>query len=328
MVTDGGGGRRRRGSGRPTMRDVAQAADVSVAVVSYCFNHPDRVAAVTRERVLATARALGYEGANAAARALRTGRTGVIGLICPEERRSPLDDPCDLQVARGVAHVAADAGLGLVLAPRGDALVDGVVTLGDAVGRPGLPRVAVSDGPASDADDCDRVSCDVAAGVAQGTSMLLEHGHRRFAVIGWVGDGARRESALRTLAGSGATVNLMEGESRRRGDGDLCARAALPPAAMPTAVIALSDEIAMSAMEVVASRGLRVPEDVSVMGVDDIPEAGLLGLTTVSVPYREKGEIAMGMLAALLRGDPVPKVPPLLSPFIPRRTTGPAPPLL
>src|SRR3989442_5769750 len=103
----------------PTARDVAQAAGVSVAVVSYAFSRPERVAAATRERVLATAAAIGYAGPDPAARALRLGRHGAVALVGPGSAEALLADPATALVARGLARACDRAGVALVLAGAG-----------------------------------------------------------------------------------------------------------------------------------------------------------------------------------------------------------------
>src|SRR5437879_9999151 len=116
-------------SGRaPTARDVAQAAGVSVAVVSYAFSRPERVAAATRERVLATAAAIGYSGPDPAARALRLGRHGAVALVGPGSAEGLLADPATALFARGLARACDRAGVALVLA-GGAGAVDGAVVL-------------------------------------------------------------------------------------------------------------------------------------------------------------------------------------------------------
>jgi DNA-binding LacI/PurR family transcriptional regulator len=109
----------------PTVRDVARAAGVSIAVVSYAFNRPDRVASATRERVLAAAAALDYPGPHPAARALRLGRHGAVALVGPSSVDALLADPAAVLVARGLARVCDRAGLALLLAGGPGHVADG-----------------------------------------------------------------------------------------------------------------------------------------------------------------------------------------------------------
>ena len=99
----------------PTARDVARAAGVSTAVVSYAFNRPDRVASATRERVLATAAAIGYRGPDPAARALRLGRHGAVALSGRGSGEPLLADRAAALVARGWGAHATAAGVALLL---------------------------------------------------------------------------------------------------------------------------------------------------------------------------------------------------------------------
>src|SRR5689334_10651565 len=105
------------GAGRPTMRQVAEAAGVSPMTVSYVFSRPDRVAPETSEKVRAAARRLGYPGPHPAARSLRRGRVGSLGVVLGERLTYAFED---LQAARflaGVADVCAAEGVGLSLVP-------------------------------------------------------------------------------------------------------------------------------------------------------------------------------------------------------------------
>ena len=112
---------------RPTLRHVAEAAGVSIAVVSYVFNRPDRVAPSTRGRVLATAAALGYHGPDPTGRALRLGRVGAIGPIGPAGATGLLDDHATMPIARGLAAACDRAGVALTIASETVPALDGVV---------------------------------------------------------------------------------------------------------------------------------------------------------------------------------------------------------
>src|SRR5690242_3085020 len=122
---------RRSGRRAPTARDVAQAAGVSVAVVSYALSRPERVAAATRERVLATAAAMGYAGPDPAARALRLGRHGAVALVAGASAERLLADPATALFARGLARACDRAGVSLVISAggTGTGAVDGAVVL-------------------------------------------------------------------------------------------------------------------------------------------------------------------------------------------------------
>src|SRR4051794_20185185 len=140
------------------MSDVARAAGVSVMTVSYAYNHPDRVAPATREKVLAAAARLGYPGPDAAARNLRRGRTGNLGVVLGEHLTYAFADDQATSFLAGVAEVCTEHGLGLTLIPITggpadvdrvrEAAVDGFVVWTTVDDDPVLAAVAASALPA------------------------------------------------------------------------------------------------------------------------------------------------------------------------------------
>jgi DNA-binding LacI/PurR family transcriptional regulator len=141
-----------------TLAQVAATAGVSTMTASYTYNHPARVSAASRRRVLAAAQALGYAGPDPAARSLRRGRAGALGVVLGEHLSYAFDDPQATAFLGGVAEVCAEAGDGMTILPVGDstgsvhrisaAAVDGfvlwttfdgspVVEAALATGRPG-----------------------------------------------------------------------------------------------------------------------------------------------------------------------------------------------
>jgi len=306
---------------RSTIRDVAAAAGVSVATVSYAFNRPERVAAVTRERVLATARALGYTGPDATARALRLGRPGMVALRGPGGAESILADPAATQVARGLAHTLDRADIALIFGGE-PATPDGLVLFRGDAGRDTCPAVTVE--PQDPEGELPAVRSLVADGAAGAARHLGGLGHTHLAVLAWDGCGPRLDGARRGWGDSGRLSILMAPGPGRR-DGEPTARAALKLRPAPTAILALSDALAFEALDAAAHMGRRVPQDLSVAGVDDLPGADARGLTTVFVPYRPLGELAGGTLLALLTNRPAPVAPPLPSELVIRGTTAPPP---
>ena len=214
----------------PTVRDVARAAGVSIAVVSYAFNRPDRVASATRERVLAAAAALGYPGPHPAARALRLGRHGAVALVGLSSVEALLADPAAVLVARGLARVCDRAGLALLLAGGPNGAADGAVVLGDARSWDGGgPTVAVG-GPAPEGVPCVR-AC-LGEGAAAAARHLAGLGHARLAIIGLPGTGERLEGAREGWGAAGALVSY-EAAGPARADGEVAARGALEPVHAP-----------------------------------------------------------------------------------------------
>lgn len=159
-------------------------------------------------------------------------------------------------------------------------------------------------------------------GVAGAARRLAGLGHRHLAVLSWPG-AQRRLDGARAGWGDAGPLQVVMAPGPWRLDGEPTGRAALGMRPRPTAVLALSDALALEALDAAAHAGLRVPDDLSVMGVDDTPGSASLGLSTVAVPYRAMGELAAGALLALVDGRPVPPAPALPAELMLRRTTGP-----
>jgi DNA-binding LacI/PurR family transcriptional regulator len=312
-------GRRRR----PTVRDVARAAGVSVAVVSYTFNRPERVASATRERVLAAAHAIGYRGPDPAARALRLGRHGAIALVVPDSVERLFSQPAYALVGRGLARACDQAGISLVLSGGNAVGVDGAVLLGGAAASwtGSAPAVIVGDLD-SQVDGIPIVRADVARGAADLGRHLAEQGHRRLAVITWPG-GGERLAGLRAGWGDVGPVHAYEVPGTSSAAGEAAARTALQETPRPDAIVALCDELARGALDAASFLGLSVPRDVSIAGIDDLPGVDVLGLTSVFIPYRPMGDLAGAILAAGIDGATPASPPPLPTSLTLRSSTAP-----
>ena len=313
---------------RATLRDVAKTAGVSIWTASNTFSNPDRVADATRQRVLAAADELDFAGPNPGARTLARGETRMIAFVGPGDAEMLLGDPAAALVARGLIGACDRAGLSLVLTGQADGLlVDGRVffrTPGDDSLR---GPVVIVDGDAP--DGVTRVGADVRAGAAALGRLLIELGHRDIALLSRPGADDRLAGAADALADL-RPLTVYRSDSERatwptQADGEAAARAALSRTPRPTALLALSDTLAIGALEAAHRMGLRVPQDVSIAGLDDLPGSDTRGLTTAFVPYRPLGELAGDVLVARLSGQPAPTVPALPTPLAVRATTGPPP---
>ncbi len=343
------------GARRATMTTVARALGVSPSTVSNAYNRPDQLSADLRARVLATAARLGYAGPDPVARTLRHGRTGAIGLVYDEPLSFSFTDPAAVLCLRGVAAACERHAVGLTLVPRlpagapdlvGTALVDGLVLyclpadddrLRVARER-GLPVVAV-DSPRPPLAPA--VTVDDRGGARAAARHLLDLGHRRVAVVaerlaadGWEGTAPRArqdanpyDGTRERLAGyrdaweaAGLDWDAVRVEERAPYGRDAGRRAARDLLAdRPTAVLAMSDELALGVLDAAAARGLRVPGDLSVVGFDDTPSAAAAGLTTVAQPHLEKGAAAARLLLDLPGGAAAP--PPLPTRLVVRTST-------
>ncbi|MHA6729018.1 LacI family DNA-binding transcriptional regulator [Devosia sp. A369] len=314
------------------LKDVAKAAGVSQGTASNVFSRPDIVREEVRERVRAVAKELGYAGPSLTGRLLRAGKINAIGVATAEPLSYFFEDPWARAMMAAISACcdARGAGIALVSAQNRQrpawniqsALVDGFVLmcaeqgelLVDLTQQRDLPFVALALDEAM--GKVPAIAIDNLGGARQAAEHLLGLGHRRFGIIG-LGDApmvALEFSALR--AGPYATV-------RDRAEGYAQALEAAPAEVVafetdasragvtaimeqlfgagdgPTALLAMSDRVALLAMDWLQQRGRRVPEDVSIVGFDGVPEGAetLPGLTTVAQPMEE---IAKWAVAAIL----------------------------
>jgi DNA-binding LacI/PurR family transcriptional regulator len=306
---------------------------VSVGSASNAFGRPELVSEDVRERVLAAAKDLGYAGPDPSARRLRLGRAGALGLIFSERLRYQFTDPAARAFFAGLAEGMQDSHLGLLLLPdsrfreeaattvRG-AAVDGFVVYSAARNEPRVEAALARNLPVVTVDQprdapTPFVGIDDRAAARSAAEYLRELGHERVGVlsfvsaIDWAGtlaidlsterlDGYRdglgsawNEDAVRI-----SRVNATE--HARRAAIDL-----LESAHRPTAILAMSDVLALGALQAAAELGISVPAELSVVGFDDSPAASLAtpALTTVAQPHEEKGRVAAEWLVrAVERG--------------------------
>ncbi|MGC5224940.1 LacI family DNA-binding transcriptional regulator [Micromonospora sp. DT81.3] len=304
-------------SARPDIRDIAAAAGVSPTTVSHAISGARPVKESTRERVLDVARAMGYVP-NRAAIALRRNRTGVVGFVGDRISSTPhagrvllgaQDQARERDTVLMVVESEADPELERqqlqMLLERGG--VDGVIYARmshEVVAVPdrllNVPTVLVH------ATDPDRGYSSVVPDERQIGRIALKHltalGHREIAMASTVDDTparAGRELEWRR-AFDAPEAQLVRVASTAVG-GREAAAALFSGTEMPTAVFCFNDQIAMGVYQGAAARGLRVPDDVSIVGVDDLEiiAAGLdPGLTTVALPHFQMGAWAMSALAA------------------------------
>jgi DNA-binding LacI/PurR family transcriptional regulator len=331
---------------RINIADVAVAAGVSKTAVSFAFNNPEKLGQATLERVLQVARDLGY-APHPAARALSMRRSGTIGVLIPQRLSTVFANPFLGELIQGLGEQCEEHDLTLLLVPPLDgslagairqASVDGFISLGlspddhalETLDRLGIPAVLVdSDGSSNHP----AVNVDDAGGAEAAAQHLLQLGHRDLAVILLPPTRAQAEptpTAARRLAGYMAAIQKSQaplpftvtaGVSVPAG-----ARAfeALPKGKRrPTGVLAMSDMTAIGLMAAAMAAGLRVPEDLSIVGYDDLPIAAWTNprLTTVRQPIVEKGRLAARLLIQRLQGKEVKSPPPLETSLVVRNST-------
>ncbi|MDH6141260.1 LacI family repressor for deo operon, udp, cdd, tsx, nupC, and nupG [Kitasatospora sp. GP30] len=322
---------------RPTGRDVAQLAGVSQATVSLVFSGGaagHRVSDATRQRVLDAARSLGYRP-QAAGRQLRLGRSGMALLAVPN-----LQGPFFGRVLTGVEEEAARHGLAVVVSSGWNAATlaeaattsrfDGLLICSPDDSQLGelpssTPAVFLDADPAA-AGGAPTVELDLAAGMAAAVAHLTALGHRR---IGRLRSSlsahtfrVRQAAFERAAAGLEVLEHQVElnlGESAAR----IVATELLSRPDRPHAVLCDDDVVASGLYQAAADLGLRIPADVSVIGIDNVSIAALLTppLTTVDLPGEQLGRTGITALAALLSGEQPKPVAPLPTTLLVRAST-------
>ena len=331
---------------RVTIADVASAAGVSKTAVSFAFNNPNRLGPATLERVLGVAQDLGYTP-HPAARALSTKRSGTIGLLIPQRLAIVFGNPFVSELIQGLGEQCDEHDLTLLLVPPLDgsleqairmASVDGFISLGlgpddsavRVLERIGIPNVLID---SEGSTDHPAVNIDDEAGAEAAARHLLGLGHRRIAILVLPPVRAQKDpspSVTRRLsgyrkaidaAGAPEPTTVIAGISVAAGGR---AFESLPRGRRgPTGVLAMSDMAAIGVLGAAESARLRVPEDLSVVGFDDIPAAAWTSppLTTVRQPIVEKGKLAARILIQRMSGKSVDSPRPLGTTLVVRKST-------
>jgi len=322
---------------RMTVKTLAAAVGVSPATISNAYNRPDQLSAELRDRILATAKELGYPGPDAAGRTLRMGRAEAVGVLLSERLSYAFSDPFAVEFLTGLSEVVEEHGISIVLMPLSapsngsrtrpnaedsdltavrNANIDALAILSLPTDHPAAMvarargiRLVTTD-ISSDPESTWVAIDDFEAGVMVG-EHLARLGHRDVAVLvetnqpagspgqrleedqlGFLDYAARVAGLRQGIAGQ---IMIISGghnsiESGATATSWLLDHDRVPTTPMPTAIVGLSDVVALGALQALASRGLSVPADVSVCGFDDITAAEAANLTTVHQPIREKGQ--------------------------------------
>lgn len=309
--------------GKVTITEIARQAGVSVPTVSRVVNGRSDVSPSTRARVEDLLRLHGYRKRPAAA----TTRAALLDLVFND-----LDSPWAVEIIRGVEEVAHAAGVGTVVSAihgrSGDArgwmrnlrarASDGVILVTSAL-EPvlheelrilGVPLVVV-DPTGSPALDAPTIGAANWSGGMAATEHLLSLGHRRIGLIAGPArllcSRARHDGYRAALEGAGIAVDeslIVPGDFYPESGFSACGKLLDLPEP-PTAVFAASDQMALGAIEALRRRGLRVPEDMSVVGFDDLPEVRWSAppLTTVRQPLADMGKLAVRTVLRLARDE-------------------------
>ncbi|MFF2632458.1 LacI family DNA-binding transcriptional regulator [Microbacterium sp. NPDC058021] len=337
------------GEARPTIYDVAAACGVAPSTVSRAFSRPGRVNAETAERIRQAAAEMGYR-TNPLARALPTGRTSLLAIIVAD-----VTNPFFFEILRGAEEVATEAGYTLLVADvqesvdaerqaldRTIPMVEGVVLATSRMSDSSI-RVAAKQRPTvvlnRSMSDIASVATDNSRGTRRAVEHLAELGHTTITYLAgpdasWA-NGVRWQALREAAHELGLRVRRL-GPFAPTQAGGLSAAGALANAPS-TAVLAYNDLMAIGLMRGLVTLGIRVPEDVSVVGFDNIFGADFCTpqLTTVAAPLRQLGAVAVQTLLNELRG-PAERSParrgPLKTALLPARlvirsSTGTANPL-
>jgi DNA-binding LacI/PurR family transcriptional regulator len=327
-----------------TIRDVAREANVSISTVSRAFTTPDLVKPQTRSRVLAVAGELGYQPSSVPPPAAATRRTGHIGIVVPD-----LTNPFFTGILNGVQARARQSEISVVFANSDEdpvteeglvrdmaRQVDGVVLCSSSLPDEQLREIAEQTVLVlvnREFPGVPSVVMDSAGGMRQAVAHLAALGHRRCAFLAGPSASWSTEQRRRGLPQPGKPgeqgIEVIEfGPFPPRFEGGLQG-ADLALGADVTAIIAYNDMVAFGALARLNARGARVPDDISLIGFDDLIFASICAppLTTVAMPTEAAGRAAVNLLLARLRANaPHHEVARALDTYlIVRATTAPPP---
>lgn len=333
------GGERRRGRAA-TITDVARLAGVAASTVSRALSNPGRVNVATRERIEAAAASLSYVP-SAHAQSLTSGRTGSVALLVPD-----IANPFYFDLIRGAQRQLRAAGYTQLLVDTEEShdveaetldmmrkAADGVILAASRLGDDRLiaaarrqPLVTVN----RDIPGVPSVIIDTPTGVRQALTHLHSLGHHRVAFVAGPSDSwssARRWESLQDAAEElGIDLNLLGPWAPNAAAGGAAADAVA--ASSVTACVVFNDLLAIGMLTRLTERGIRVPDDLSIVGTDDIfgTEFCHPPLTTVAAPIEEAGRVAVTMLLTQFETRGTPRMRTVLPTYLrTRRSSGQAP---
>ncbi len=310
-----------------SIKDIAKAAGVSHTTVSRALRDDPRISEQTRNLVHRLAAEMGYSP-SAIARGLATGKTNTVGMVV-----TTISDPFVAPIAQGTERKAMEAGYSLILSQSGadpdrelaavrllrERRVDGVIVTASRVGELYTPLLSELKVPIVLINNqkgggyLHSIYVDDFAGAKMAVGLLIDLGHRDIAYIAC----PERERSNRNrmngykaaLESRGISVNerlilQLEGKDDMA-RGAAAVEEILSLDERPTALFCYNDMTAIGALQALHESGVRVPEDISIVGFDDVPISSVVcpALTTVAQPKEEMGVKAMEMLLALIEGE-------------------------
>lgn len=321
---------KRHKSSGVTIQDVAKTAGVSVSTVSRVLNEKDDVSPTTYEKVRSVISELGYTS-SLAARSMRSRQTNVIGLVVPD-----VEQPFSIEVMKGVNHAIAQLEYDLIVytncnikkytstdqqrhyvALLNNSITDGVIVVTPVATSFAMSAPIVAIDPNNENPNCPAIIATNREGSLAVMKYLIGLGHRR---IGFIGGRTDLQSALRRqqgyldgleYAGIPIDPDLMQVGDFTVESGYFHAQQLLASTGRPTAIFAANDQSAFGAITAAQEMGMKIPDDLSVVGFDDIPEAAHYlpgGLTTVNQSVLQMGLVAVEMLVKLIKGETLDKL--------------------
>ena len=330
-----------------SIKDIARLAGVSHSTVSRALRHSPLIPSQTADRIRRIAEQEGYS-ASAVARSLATSKTEAIGVVV-----TSIADPFNGEVVAGIEELANEHGYSVFLAnSQADGRrelevvrsfqsrrVDGILVASSRVGalhspllaELGVPIVLLNNQHPS--EFVHSVRFDNISGAQQATRHLIQLGHRRLAYLGdrfgLHSDSERLQGFSQMLKEAAISIGeaLVDHGDGKPDAAEAVTRRWLHSPNRPTAMVCYNDMSALGVLREASQCGVRVPEDLSVTGFDDIFFSCYSNpaLTTVHQPMKELGRRAMELLLALLRGETVERSVLIGGPLIVRGSTGPAP---
>lgn len=326
---------------RPTISDIAKATGYSKTAVSFAFNFPERISKDAREKILAKAKELNFTP-DPVARNFSKGRHMTIGFLLPQKLEESLSNPYTQEVIKGIGCICEEHGYTLTLIPPlhssiseaiKNATVDGLIAMGfffnknirEAFSLRKLPAVVI-DGIGE--KEIVSVGIDDTAAAELAMNKALDCGHKDIAIITLPDDAyafstpeeattickKRKLGYLRSMQSHDLDPNeaLIESCKVTFDDGRKTAKAILEKK-RPSCIICMSDIVALGVISYIRDQGLRVPEDISVIGFDGIinPDFAGFELTTISQSAIEKGMLSANLMFQLIEGIEVAQHNPI-----------------
>jgi len=323
--------------GKVTLQTIADRVGVSRMTVSNAFSRPDQLSAELRGKIMAAADELGYVGPDPAARALATGSAGTVGVLLTDSLSYAFEDEFAARFLGGIAEELAPTGLALTLltssGPAGsvqarDVPLDGALIYScdetssalSWLKRRHLPLVLVDQEPSTEYSS---VNIDDRQGAQLAAQHVVGLGHRKIAIItsnivgpeGLIEDPTtlmgghtirqRMTGWLEVLSAAGIDPTVVQVLHYGANAGDDAAELLLGLPDPPTAVLCFSDATAFGVVHAASRLGVSVPDDLSVVGFDDVPLASRMTppLTTIRQDGAAKGRAAAAALVAAIARD-------------------------